>query len=355
MDAIPIEDLTPDQTEAELIRLEGLIGRIRGVQTRLIHHADELELPRMDGARSLVDWIGARLDVTRETALDLARVVRTGDADDLEAGEISFDRAVVRRRLVEAGASKEIIEASDQYDVAGVRRLVARHRRVRRSDEGQAVAERTMVFEESFDHTTMRFWGRLPGREGRLVREALDAIGDTIPRDAAPTRDQRTADALVMLCRGERPDTHPAATVIVDARLAAPADGEAGVVVLNGPRLGPQALEAILCEGIVEVVGLAGDGRPLGIGMASAKIPPKLRRFVLDRDGGCCVEGCTSTYRLQVHHKVPASEGGPTDPENLGAFCWHHHQTVIHGRGYRIDPQSPPGRVRLRPPAHAPP
>ncbi|CAN5531986.1 hypothetical protein BH24ACT7_BH24ACT7_26270 [soil metagenome] len=115
----------------------------------------------MDGARSLVDWVAARLDVTRETALDLARVARGDDVDDLVAGEVSFDRAVVRRRLVEVGASKEIITESDGYDLAGVRRLVARHRRILRSDEQQAVQERALVFEESYDHEVMRFWGRL--------------------------------------------------------------------------------------------------------------------------------------------------------------------------------------------------
>ena len=67
------------------------------------------------------------------------------------------------------------------------------------------------------------------------------------------------------------------------------------------------------------------------------------------------VEGCTSTYRLQVHHVIPASEGGPTDPENLVTLCWHHHHTVIHGRGFSIDPHSPPGRARLAPPANSPP
>lgn len=124
-----IEELTPDQIESELVRLESIVGRVRGVQVQLIDHANELALPRMDGARSLVDWVAARLDVTRETARDLARVARGGDVDHLAAGEVSFDRAVVRRRLIEVGACKEMITESDRFDLAGARRLVARHRR----------------------------------------------------------------------------------------------------------------------------------------------------------------------------------------------------------------------------------
>jgi len=241
------------------------------------------------GARSLVDWVAARLDVTRETARDLARVARSDDVDDLVAGEVSFDRAVVRRRLVEVGACKEMITESDRFDLAGARRLVARHRRLLRSDEHRAVQDRGIVFEESYDHEVMRFWGQLPARPGRVVRGALDQVGDTVPRDAAPTRAQRAADALVMLCQGARPDTQPAATVIVDARVAAPSNGQAGVAVLNGSKTGAETLEAILCDGIIEVVGVTGDGTPLGIGTASARIPPRLRRFVLGRDDGCVV------------------------------------------------------------------
>lgn len=352
---LSIEELTPDQVECELIRMEAIVARVRGFQAQLVDRARQLGMPRMDGARSLVDWVSARIDVTRETALDLARVARSDTVDSLIDGEASFDRAVARCRLVEVGASKELVADSDRLDLAGVRRLVARHRRITRTEEGEAVAQRGVWFEENYDGTLTRMWGRLPGRDGRLVREMLDALGDTVPRDAAPTREQRTADALVMLCQGDRPDNQPAATVIVDARLAAPTAGEAGVEVLNGSRLGRQALEAILCGDRTEVIGIAADGTPLGIGTTSATIPPKLRRFVMARDGGCVVDGCTSTYRLQVHHKVPASLGGPTEAWNLGTFCWHHHQTVIHGRGYTIDPHSPPGRIRLLPPQRPPP
>lgn len=153
-----------------------------------------------------------------------------------------------------------------------------------------------------------------------------------------------------MLCQGETPAAASTmAMVIVDARLATGTDGQAGVAVLSGPRVGPQALEEILCSGTVEIVGEAADGRALGIGHRSGKIPPRLRRYVLARDGSCTVEGCTSLYRLEVHHRIPFPHG-PTDPDNLTTVCWYHHHVVIHGRGYRIDPAAPPGRVRLLPP-----
>ncbi|MGB9359214.1 MAG: HNH endonuclease, partial [Acidimicrobiia bacterium] len=80
-------------------------------------------------------------------------------------------------------------------------------------------------------------------------------------------------------------------------------------------------------------------------------------RFILHRDARrCTISGCTSRYRLQIHHIDPWSDGGRTDPENLTTLCWFHHHVVIHGQGHRIDPTSPPQRRRLlNPQIHAPP
>ena len=146
-------------------------------------------------------------------------------------------------------------------------------------------------------------------------------------------------------------------TVFVDATEAAPTNGETGVQVEAGPQVGPHTLEAILCDGIIEVTARTQDGTPLAIGRRSRVIPPRLRRFVLHRDAaGCTIAGCVSRYRLQVHHIQPWSKGGRTDPENLTTVCWFHHHVVIHGQGFTIDKTSPPQRRRLlRPRNHAPP
>ncbi|MGA7282788.1 MAG: HNH endonuclease signature motif containing protein, partial [Acidimicrobiia bacterium] len=71
------------------------------------------------------------------------------------------------------------------------------------------------------------------------------------------------------------------------------------------------------------------------------------RRFVLHRDGGCTADSCNSRYRLQVHHKIPWSEGGATEADNLVTLCWFHHQVVIHGWGFRIDDSLGAGRLRF--------
>ena len=176
---------------------------------------------------------------------------------------------------------------------------------------------------------------------------------------------ERNADALTSLCLdsltgvAEEVDTQapepPSAqiTVFVEASLAAASDGEAGLEVAAGPRIGLEALGEWLCNGRVDFTLIQG-GVPLGVGRNSRVIPPRLRRYVTFRDGGCVIEGCTSRYRLQVHHVVPFSEGGETEATNLIVVCWFHHHVVIHGYGYRIDPESPPGRRRFLRLARAP-
>jgi hypothetical protein len=119
---------------------------------------------------------------------------------------------------------------------------------------------------------------------------------------------------------------------------------------------GPALLDRIACTGALEIIKTL-EGRPLAVGRRTRVISPSLRRSILHRDGGCTAEGCTSRYRLEPHHVLPWSEGGPTDPENLTTLCWFHHHVVIHGWGYTIDSTRRRGRIRFTRPTggHDPP
>ncbi len=50
--------------------------------------------------------------------------------------------------------------------------------------------------------------------------------------------------------------------MIVDIRIAGKTNGETGVRVLAGPRIGPGALEEIFCQGRIDLVGIAENGKP---------------------------------------------------------------------------------------------
>ncbi len=145
--------------------------------------------------------------------------------------------------------------------------------------------------------------------------------------------------------------------MFVDAALAAPTGGEAGVATQSGVRIGPAAVQELLCDASVEVT-VTHQGRPVWEARRTRTTPRRLRRYVMHRDGGvCAVDGCQSRYRVQPHHIHARRRGGTDDPDNLTLLCWYHHHVVVHGYGYRIDPDSPPQRRRLlRPPSgRAPP
>ncbi|MFV9673352.1 MAG: HNH endonuclease signature motif containing protein, partial [Acidimicrobiia bacterium] len=220
-----------------------------------------------------------------------------------------------------------------------------------------------VIAQSNLDESSWKIYAQLPGMAGRTLVEALDARVDEMPSGVPEARSTRYADALWAISADSLAGSDgatidaaaPLLTVFMDATDAAPTSGEAGAWIESGPRVGVDTLEAILCTGVVEVTARAASGEPLDMGRRTRMIRPRLRRFVLARDDGCTIAGCTSRYRLQVHHIVEWSDGGVTDAENLTTLCWFHHHVVIHGKGFTIDIDSPPQRRRLLPPIHGPP
>ena len=345
--------LSTDQLETQLTQLEQVIGRARRLQARLLAEADRRQLATADGARSIIDWTAARLDVSHHTARHLVTLTHS----DPNTEGLSFDRQVALTRLAHVSGRPIDPDSCAGFDIAGLHRKIAHHRRITPQQEHDVVANRFIAIQPSLDLSRWNLWGSLPGVDGAIVERALTARGDSLPTPpdtTTPSRGHRSADALVSMAMDTlgqpQPDTTtPGATVtiICDARDATPTNGTTGVSVVGGPRIGPRALQEVLCEGTIEVVALNSDGVPLGTGPATSAIPPRIRRYVLARDNTCTVDGCASRYRLQPHHITHQAAGGTHQPHNLTTLCWFHHHRIIHGLGYTIDPHSPPQRRRL--------
>lgn len=333
------------------------VASIRAGQVRELRR-----LAREAGVEFSAGELAACLDVSVGTARRLLEAAqRTPERSEamasLSCGDWSFDRAAAMASLVGAGADEVTLESARERDIAGVVRLRGLWRRISRRSEAEAHRRRSVRCWASLDESVGFVYAELSGYDWRVVAKALDDRGDLFPGDAGDsTAQQRRADALVAIAQdwldGSRVGGGGAGavvTVMVDAALAAATDAEAGVALSSGPRVGVETLERIMCVGSVEVVVDAGSGVPLAVGPTTRVVPPKMRRFVLNRDGGCTIDGCGSSYRLEVHHIVPRSRGGTHDAENLTTLCWWHHHIAIHGQGKRIDPNSPPLRRRLLP------
>ena len=371
-----------DQLEQELLDLESLRARITARELELIRELDVAQVTTLDGSKTLGEWLAGRLDMDPRTATRLAGMARAIDPRleaELAEGRVTPDRAAAETDLELSGADDRVVAHSRSLDINGVRQLRARTERMTPKNEIEASATRRIAMQPNLDESVFQIWGRLPGFDGQVVSKALEQSADhlyeTYPTKA-PTS-QRMADALVSVAQDSldrveptTPSQDPLVSVFVDATMTA-----AGATTADGPdtadttaapnppawmpsgiRIGPETLERILCTGAVEVITVDHDLNPIAATPAHRAIPPKLRRAVLARDGGCVVDGCTSTYRLQPHHVVPAGQGGTTTSQNLATVCWFQHHVVIHGHGRQLDPASPPRRRRfLRPPTRPDP
>ena len=155
------------------------------------------------------------------------------------------------------------------------------------------------------------------GASGALLNKALSEKADDQPLLPDGTRGDsswRKAMALAELCVSDDPP--PAQlTVFVDATDAAPSDGQAGVVLEAGPRIGREALQAILCDAVTEITALSEDGIPMVYGRRTRTIPPALRRAILHRDGNACTaDGCPSTHRSRSTTSSPGHKAEPPTP-----------------------------------------
>ncbi len=342
--------------------LEAQIADLRKQQSVIVNELGKVNAAASVGCRSMVEYVSSRFDVSRATASELVfgarwfKRYRWIESRVVE-GDVTFDRSLAMLRLAVAGADRQVVESSESLDLAGVDRLAGRQRRVTRGDEYAVFADRFVSIQPTLDEASWQLTGRLPAVDGKIVEQALHARGDELrrlPGSETCTRAQRHADSLVAMAHDSLDRTNDTAeascgssvSVFVDLDEANGTGGERGAALEYGPRVGPAALEELLCAGSVQIIGLDG-GRPVATSTASRAIPTAIRRFVAHRDGGCVIAGCTSRYRLQPHHIQHRADGGSHDPDNLATLCWFHHHIAIHQNGLRIDPDSPPHRRRL--------
>jgi hypothetical protein len=180
---------TIDSLEQIGIRAEAEVGRLRAPQIGALRELDVAQVAPADGSRSLAEWVSARFDVSHDTARMLVLAARSMPGRvlaDLAGGTIGFERVVAETRLHLAGVDDERREASRRLDLAGVRRLVARHRRLDPPGEQQTFAAQYVVIQPELDEASWRLHGRLAAFEGRVVEEALhrrmDALSGPVDR-----------------------------------------------------------------------------------------------------------------------------------------------------------------------------
>jgi len=375
--AHPHRETEDAKAEAGLVRNRARISRAQGDELAWVKSMLRTNMAARRGYRTPVDMVVALADVPRSEARELVYLAeRLPDPEigRIQDGEISYARMLAETRLVEAGASAEEIAAGRDLDLDGVQKMLAERKKTTRADERRIFEEQYLALQPSLDGTHMRVMGRLGSYEGEICRQALNQLGDRlVPASVTrPDPGQRRALALTALCQDQldrlpNPGSsdgspsgsrrEPLLMVVANNPLAGDSGYEQGTSMLAGGRVGPDTVDLVACGGRTEHITVSGQN--IVHHGTTRTVKPSTRRAVLARDGGCTIDGCTSPYRLEVHHIVPRSRGGDHTPHNLTTLCWWHHHVAVHRRGMRIDPTSPPRRRRLLPPqarcGHQPP
>ena len=345
-------ELSIDQREQRLIAAERAIARLRELQMQDLAELDVAQVAMADGSRSLSEWVSGRLDQGIDTARTLIRTMRRlRDRPDLQErlaeGSASFDRIEALSRIADD------VGLMEWADVSTVRREAAKRVRISAESETRTAADRFFVLQPSLDESWWKLWGGLDGPSGALVDKVLGNAADNLPDlpdgSSGPAGWRRATALVECLVSDEAPPAN--VTVIVEADEASGSGGESGVVLEAGPRVGRQALQAILCDADTEVIARSEDGRFMDYGRRQRTAPPALKRALLAKYNHMCgADGCQSRHRLQVHHRTPWSQGGETNQDDLVVLCWFHHQVVVHERGYEIYFHHDSRRIRFRKP-----
>ena len=345
-------------------RVDGLtIGRIR--QGR-ISYTRVLEETRLREAGATCEQIeqSRRFDLGRVRRFwqKLKKMTRSDEKKIFESQYISFQPSLdgthyrVAGRL--GGYEGEICRKALQQRSERIIPMAEQERDQDRPDPGwrRALALTTLCQDE-LDQTSR------PPNSGASADANDEENARWNPLDAADHADETDetirqdgyeyANPIATTRPAETPEParnhrEPLLMVVADQTLAEASDYEQGVNILAGPRVGPDTIDLIRCTGRTEHVTIT-EHDSTGRG-AHRQIRPGLRRAVLARDDGCVIDGCQNTYRLQVHHITPRSQGGVNQPHNLAALCWYHHHVAVHRHGLQLDPRSPPHRRRLSPP-----
>jgi len=203
----PLTTATTDTLEQQLLRLESFVAAARIEQAGIVAELDTRQVPLADGCRSMREWLAGRLSVTSDTAASLNRLAHSQHQDVRRMagrGELSFDQAVEADRLAALVGESRALEVAVTHDIAGMRRLTARHTRITPGDERDIFDGRHFVMQPNLDRTAYRAWGVLPGIDGSIVEKALFERADELPARPDGTQGaigQRMADALVAFLR----------------------------------------------------------------------------------------------------------------------------------------------------------
>ncbi|MFV0316456.1 MAG: HNH endonuclease, partial [Microthrixaceae bacterium] len=190
----------------------------------------------------------------------------------------------------------------------------------------------------------------LVGADAVVARRIIDTECDRQYRAAKtecetagiemPTVQQLRARAVIeLLRRGADPDpTSPTAVTEAIVTLPVDRDGKpARVHTADGEPVDTATAAMLLCDALLQPVGVDPTGVPLNWGRRRRLFTPTQRTALGVRDGGCVFPGCDQPVsRCDAHHQQPWDTGGATDLVNGALLCRRHHRLEHSNLGWKL-------------------
>jgi hypothetical protein len=357
-----------------------LAAHTHAAQARLAHMAAEIDSAggwAGEGMRSCSQWIAINAGFGQHTAETLVRVGHAlvnlpKIAAAFDRGELSLDKAR-QLCLVATPADEEIwLDLAHAASGSQLERICRACRRAMEANDphrSRAQLARRGLWSHWDEHGMLQLRAALPPEGGALLLTALESFraADTPPVErtvdgvsaADPVRDPaddrwaaKRVDALTAACeRALAASSEKSATLLprmvvhVDVGVLTGADPDGRCHLEDGPALSAAAARRIGCDASV-IAMTERDGLPIDAGRAQRIVSTPLRRAMEVRDVTCRFPGCAVPARdCEAHHVDHWIDGGPTELDNIDAYCKFHHNR--HHAGVFDIQKGPAGERRF--------
>ncbi len=390
---VAAEGMTPEQL-SRCVRLQAeLEGRVAGMRLHTVAAADAAGAPEAVASPDTPSWAASagRNRARSWGGIWLASHLESKYAHTraaLARGRISEEHAAI---IVRAGESAP--EGVDPAELADCEeRMVAKAevmspRRLRRAvrrllepiskrladqhegeqlaaEEHRAERESWMTLWDNEDGT----WGGkfvIPELHGNLLKNALETLSG--PRRHGRDSNGERVEDVTLAGFGDMNPSERLGAAFLELLEHLPADGhtKTGVTLVvhvdeevlreqvgaatleTGARISHEQVRRLACEAGHLPLLMKGRSLPLDLG-SSTRLYSKAQRIALSAIyDSCAAVGCERPFAwCELHHRVPWSQGGPTDLTNAAPLCGYHHRRV-HDTHYEHQWLSD-GQVRFR-------
>ena len=300
---------------------------------------DRREAWRVDGARSMADWVAYRFGYSDRYARDLVAVAKALEflpaiADSLRAGLLTWEKVKWLASFATIEEDARLAHDAIGMSAAEVRRMALARLLVTRQMADERFDRRYVRVKRDALAGEVRVWARLSDVEGEIVVKAIERRAKQAP--VAGSFEARRADALVEVCSlALGADADPdRATVVAHVDAEAFATGRGNGTLEGGTPVAAETIRRLTCDGRMQTV-VNAEGA-ISASPVKRTVPPHLYRELRERDASCTFPGCSNEIWVHAHHIEHFADGGPTTLSNLVLLCGTHHR-LMHEGGWSLN------------------